>query len=123
MTPGEDSHQRRIGVLLLNLGSPDSPSTRDVRRYLREFLGDPRVIDLHPILRGLLLHCVILPFRPRRSAVAYRKIWTERGSPLLVESRGLRDAVAAQLGDAFQVELAMRYGEPSIEVALDELLA
>ena len=123
MTPPEGSRQNRVGVLLLNLGSPDSPSTRDVRRYLREFLGDPRVIDLHPVLRALLLHCVILPFRPRRSAAAYRKIWTERGSPLLVESRSLRNGVAARLGEGFQVELAMRYGAPSIELALDELLA
>jgi ferrochelatase len=109
--------------MLLNLGTPDSSSTRDVRRYLREFLGDPRVIDVHPVLRTLLLHGVILPFRPRRSAEAYRKIWTERGSPLLVESLALREAVARDLGEGFVVELAMRYGSPSIERALARLLA
>ncbi len=121
--PQEDPSRKQVGVLLLNLGSPDSPSTRDVRRYLREFLGDPRVLDMHPILRALLLHCVILPFRPRRSAAAYRKIWTEQGSPLLVESRSLRSGVAARLDAGFHVALAMRYGSPSIESALDELLA
>ena len=73
--PQQNPSRKRVAVLLLNLGSPDSPSTRDVRRYLREFLGDPRVLDMHPILRALLLHSVILPFPPRRSAAAYRKIW------------------------------------------------
>jgi ferrochelatase len=121
--PLEDPSPERVGVLLLNLGSPDSPSTRDVRSYLREFLGDPRVLDMHPILRALLLHCVILPFRPRRSAAAYRKVWTAQGSPLLVESRSLRANVAARLGAGFHVALAMRYGSPSIRSALDELLA
>jgi len=123
VTATQETLRDRVGVLLLNLGSPDSPEPRDVRRYLREFLSDPRVIDLHPILRGALLHGVILPFRPRRSAAAYRKIWTDSGSPLLVFSRRLRDGVDAQLGERFQVELAMRYGSPSIPTALDRLLA
>ena len=72
----------RTGVLLLNLGSPESTSTRDVRRYLREFLSDPRVIDLPGPLRWLLLNAAILPFRPRRSAAAYSRIWMAAGSPL-----------------------------------------
>ncbi len=121
--PQEDPSRKRVGVLLLNLGSPASPSTRNVRRYLREFLGDPRVLAMHPILRALLLHCVILPFRPWRSAAAYRKIWTEEGSPLLVESRSLRSGVATRLDAGFDVALAMRYGTPSIQSALDLLLA
>lgn len=115
--------QLRTGVLLMNLGSPDSPDTADVRRYLREFLSDPLVIDLPAPARWLLLNAVILPFRPRRSAAAYAKIWTPEGSPLLVHSRRLRDAVAEELGDDYRVELAMRYGQPTITSALERLLA
>ena len=74
----------RIGILLVNLGSPESPRTGDVRRYLREFLGDPFVLDMPAVLRQALLKLVILPFRPRRSAAAYQKIWTPEGSPLIV---------------------------------------
>jgi ferrochelatase len=109
------------GVLLVNLGTPDSPSTRDVRRYLREFLSDPRVVDLPAPARFLLLRLVILPFRPRRSAEAYRAIWTEEGSPLMVHGVALRDAVARELGDGFRVELAMRYGRPSIAEGMARL--
>jgi ferrochelatase len=110
-------------VLLVNLGTPASPAVADVRRYLREFLSDPRVIDMPAPLRWLLLHLVILPFRPRRSARAYAQIWGDDGSPLLVHSRAQCDAVAGVLGDAFQVELAMRYGEPSLRSALARLAA
>lgn len=119
---GEDRLDARTAVLLVNLGTPASPSTRDVRKYLREFLSDERVIDSHPLVRALLLNLVILPFRPRRSAAAYRMIWTEAGSPLLVESEALARDVARNLGDGFHVVLAMRYGEPSLSRALDELL-
>jgi ferrochelatase len=110
-------------VLLVNLGTPDSPSVGAVRRYLREFLSDPRVLDMHPVSRALLLHGVILRSRPRKAAAAYAKIWTETGSPLLVESEKLRDEVAGELGSPFRVELAMRYAEPSIRSALSRLLA
>jgi ferrochelatase len=113
----------RTGVLLINLGTPDSPSVRDVRRYLREFLSDPRVVDIHPIGRWLLLHLIILPFRPKRSAAAYRKIWTEQGSPLLVEGKKLTDLLEAELGESFVVRLAMRYQSPSIRAAFDGLVA
>ena len=112
----------RTGVLLLQLGTPASPSVADVRRYLREFLGDPRVLDMPRLPRWLLLNLVILPFRPRRSAEAYTSIWTPRGSPLLLHSRGLAEGVAAQLGDEFPVELGMRYGEPSVAGALERLV-
>ncbi|MEN8181714.1 MAG: ferrochelatase [Myxococcota bacterium] len=112
-----------IGVLLVNLGTPDSPGTRDVRRYLREFLSDPLVIDLPAPLRWLLLHAVILPFRPGRSARAYRAIWTEQGSPLLVHSRSFATALAKDLGGDYHVELAMRYGRPSLGPALERLQA
>jgi len=111
----------RTGVLLVNLGTPASPATRDVRRYLREFLSDPLVLDVPALPRWLILHCFILPFRPRKSAAAYRKIWTAQGSPLLVHGLQLRDGVAQALGGGYAVELAMRYGEPSIRGALMRL--
>jgi ferrochelatase len=113
----------KTGVLLVNLGTPDSPDVRDVRRYLREFLSDPRVIDIPPIPRWLLLNLVILPFRPKQSAAAYAKIWTKLGSPLRVHGDALRDAVARRLGDDFVVVLAMRYRKPPISDAIDHLAA
>jgi len=112
----------RIGVLLVNLGTPDSPSTGDVRRYLRQFLSDPRVIDIPALPRWLLVNLVIAPFRPRTSAAAYRKIWSAEGSPLLVYGRALCDAVAAALGGDHVLELGMRYGNPSIPDALARLV-
>jgi ferrochelatase len=112
-------NSQRKGLLLINLGTPDSCSEGDVRRYLAEFLSDPRVIDIAAIPRALLLNLIILPFRPARSAEAYAKIFDERGSPLLYHSQHLQKKVQAQLGDAVLVELAMRYGNPSIESALE----
>ncbi len=110
------------GLLLLNLGTPDEPTTPAVRRYLREFLSDPRVVDINAVGRALLLHLVILPFRPAKSAHAYRSIWDERrGSPLLYHSQDLATAVAGKLGPTWRVELAMRYGNPSIASALERL--
>ena len=114
---------RRRGVLLLNLGSPDAPTPRAVRRYLREFLGDPRVLDVPPLWRALVLNLGILPSRPRRAAAAYRKVWTSSGSPLLANSHALRDALQKELGEDFLVDLAMRYGVPAIGPALDRLAA
>jgi ferrochelatase len=111
------------GVLLVNLGTPEAPRPREVRRYLREFLGDPHVLDMPALARRLLLELVILPLRPRRSARAYAKIWTPEGSPLLVHGRALRDAVSAALGPDHVVELGMRYGEPSLPSALERLCA
>lgn len=107
------------GLLLINLGTPDAPEAGAVRRYLREFLSDPRVIDINPVGRFLLLNLVILPFRPARSAEAYRQIWTDRGSPLLFHSQDLVEQVRERLGAAWQVELAMRYGQPSIPAAME----
>jgi len=107
------------GVLLANLGSPEAPRTPEVRRYLREFLSDPRVLDLPALPRWLLLNLFILPFRPRRSAEAYRKIWTKHGSPLLVHGEGLRRELESRL--ATPVALGMRYGEPSISRGLRDL--
>jgi ferrochelatase len=110
------------GLLLINLGTPDEPTTPAVRRYLREFLGDPRVVDINAVGRALLLHLVILPTRPAKSAAAYRAIWDpQRGSPLLYHSLDLAAGVRTQLGSGWHVELAMRYGNPSIPSALDRL--
>lgn len=120
---------RKQGVLLVNLGTPDAPEPGPVRTYLREFLNDPRVIDINPVGRFALLELLILPTRPAKSAEAYRKVWTEDGSPLLVFSRALADKVSAALPEA-EVVLAMRYGSPSIpdglaalrEAGCDELI-
>ena len=107
-------------VLLINLGSPDSPSVPDVRRYLREFLSDPRVLDGSPIARQFVLNAFILPFRPRKSAEAYWKIWLPEGSPLIVTSK--RVQVLLQVKLDWPVELAMRYGNPSISDALQRMV-
>ena len=109
-----------IGVLLVNLGTPDAPQAPEVRRYLRQFLSDPRVLDISPVGRWMLLNLIILPLRPARSAEAYRKVWRADGSPLLVYSRALTEQVRAALPD-MQVELAMRYGNPSITAGLTAL--
>lgn len=108
------------GVLLINLGTPDAPQSGPVRTYLREFLSDPRVIDINPVGRKLLLEAVILPLRPAKSAKAYRLVWTREGSPLLVESLALAARVRETLG--IPVELGMRYGNPSIASALQKLV-
>jgi len=109
------------GLLLCNVGTPDEPTSGAVRRYLREFLSDPRVIDINPVGRWLLLNLIILPLRPKKSAEAYRKIWTERGSPLLGHGEDLVKAVGERLGPSFVVELGMRLGRPSIATALENL--
>ena len=120
--------QDRTGVLLTNLGTPDAPTTQAVRRYLAEFLSDTRVIELSPLLWQPILHGIILRFRPRKSAAAYRRIWTDNGSPLLSISKrqtGRVDAALTRdLPDAAVVTaLGMRYGTPSIASALAFLRA
>lgn len=110
------------GVLLVNLGTPDSPALSDVRRYLVEFLTDGRVIDLPWLWRQLLVRGRIVPKRYKESASNYQKIWTAEGSPLLLHSQKMQQALQNKLGDDFRVELAMRYQNPSIENAIDKLL-
>jgi ferrochelatase len=109
------------GLLLCNLGTPDAPSPGAVRRYLRQFLSDPRVLDINVLGRWILLNLLILPLRPRKSAAAYQKIWTERGSPLLWHSEDLVAAVRERLGPDWAVELGMRYQKPSLAAALEKL--
>ncbi len=114
----------RCGVLLVNIGTPDAPRTREVRKYLRQFLSDPRVLDISPIVRAFVLNLMILPFRPAKSASAYRIIWTDKGSPILVCGKEFARTIQRRLDekfpDRFVVKLAMRYGSHSIEQAMDE---
>ncbi len=110
------------GVLLVNLGTPDSPSTANVRKYLKQFLMDGRVIDVNPVLRNILVKGVIVPFRGPKSAKLYKEIWSdETGSPLMHYSILQTKALQAKLGDDYHVELAMRYQSPSITTALNKL--
>ena len=108
------------GALLINLGSPDSPDPRDVKRYLGEFLMDKRVIDTSKALRTFLVKGIILNTRPKKSAKAYKKIWWEEGSPLIVLSKRLQKSVQKKI--SIPVELAMRYGNPSIEEGIKNLV-
>jgi len=112
---------KKKGVLLVNLGTPDSPSTADVRKYLDEFLMDERVIDIPVFNRVLLVRGIIVPFRSPKTAKLYREIWDEKGSPLLYISKLQQSLLQDKLGDDYQVELAMRYQNPSIESALNKL--
>ena len=109
------------GILLVNLGTPDSPSVADVRKYLREFLMDGRVIDVNPVWRSILVKGIIAPFRGPKSAKLYQEIWSEKGSPLLYYSILQAELLQKKLGDDYQVEMAMRYQSPSIESALAKL--
>lgn len=109
------------GVLLINLGSPDSTSVADVRKYLGEFLMDPRVLDTPWPVRWCVVNLAILPKRPVESAEAYKKIWTKQGSPLVVTSLNVQHELKQRVGDAFVVELAMRYQNPGIEAAIARL--
>ena len=122
-----ESHARvksgAIGVLLVNLGTPDGPDPASVKRYLKQFLSDPRVIEIpklvwQPILRGIILNT-----RPQKSAEAYAKIWTERGSPLADITARQAEAIAGSFGENVVVDYAMRYGSPSIEQRIGEMTA
>lgn len=110
-----------MGIILINTGTPTTPSYWGVRTYLREFLSDPRVIDIPFIARFLLLHCIILPFRSWRSAKAYRQIWTSDGSPLLSNSLQFAHSLQEELGGKYVVACGMRYGQPSITQAWQKL--
>jgi ferrochelatase len=119
--PDAEREKHGTGVLLANLGTPESPDRSAVARFLREFLSDPRVVDLPRYLWLPLLNLVIIPFRAGRSAAAYREIWWPEGSPLLVLTRRLADRLASSLEGHARVEVGMRYGEPSIQAGLERL--
>ncbi|ABV37453.1 Ferrochelatase [Shewanella sediminis HAW-EB3] len=114
-----------FGVLLVNLGTPDSPSASDVKRFLKQFLSDPRVVDLNPLIWKPILNGIILNTRPAKVAKLYQAIWSDEGSPLMVVSQRQREKVASllqeQLGQAIPVELGMSYGNPSLASGLEKL--
>ena len=113
----------KVGVLLTNLGTPDAPDTRAVRRYLAEFLSDPRVIEIPKLAWKPILHGIILRTRPKKSAHAYAQVWTEEGSPLAAITARQARALQARLGDGVIVEYAMRYGNPGIAAAIERMFA
>lgn len=110
------------GILLVNLGTPDAPTYWAVRRYLKQFLLDRRVIDTSAIVRNILVRGIIAPFRSRSSAKLYQRLWTDEGSPIKTYGFKLQEGVQKDLGDDYVVELAMRYQSPSIEDALHRLI-
>ena len=112
----------RIGVLLINLGTPDAPEASAVRRYLAEFLTDPRVIEIPQWLWRPILHGVVLRLRPKKSAHAYSQVWSEEGSPLAAITRRQALALQTRLGDGLIVDFAMRYGNPGIESAIERMV-
>lgn len=112
----------RIGVLVVNLGTPDAPETGAVRRYLAEFLSDRRVIEIPPIAWQPILRGIILNTRPQKSAAAYREVWTDKGSPLAAITADQAEGLQARLGESVTVEWAMRYGEPAIPGQLEKLM-
>ena len=116
----------RVGVLLTNLGTPQAPEKKQLRVYLKEFLSDPRVVEIPRLLWWFILHGVILNIRPARSAASYRSVWTDRGSPLLFHTRDQAEALQAtlsrQFGDKVIVDFAMRYGQPSISGVVQGML-
>ena len=112
----------KIGVLLINLGTPDAPEARAVRRYLAEFLSDPRVVEIPAIAWKPILHGIVLRFRPHRSAEAYNQIWTNEGSPLAVIARRQAHALRERFAGRARVEYAMRYGSPGIAEAIERMV-
>jgi ferrochelatase len=116
----------RVGILLTNLGTPQAPERKALRAYLKEFLSDPRVVEVPRLIWWFILNGVILNIRPARSAASYRSVWTERGSPLLFHTQdqadALRETMTQQFGDRVIVEFAMRYGAPSIPDVLQDML-
>lgn len=112
----------KIGVLLINLGTPDEPSVRAVRRYLAEFLSDRRVVEIHPVAWKPILHGIILRVRPRKSAEAYNQVWTNEGSPLRVIAHRQAEALRKKL-PGISIHYAMRYGHPGIATAMENMVA
>ncbi|WP_114229126.1 MULTISPECIES: ferrochelatase [Sphingomonas] len=114
---------RKVGVLLINLGTPDAPEAPAVRRYLAEFLSDRRVVEIPPLAWKPILHGIILRTRPKKSAHAYQQVWTDEGSPLAAITRRQAEALQARWGERVMVDWAMRYGNPGIRPAVEKLFA
>ena len=121
MTDHPSIPEQKVGVLLINLGTPDAPEVRAVRRYLAEFLSDPRVIEIHPLAWKPILHGIILRTRPKRSAEAYNQVWTNEGSPLRAIAHRQAEALRARVPDV-RVHYAMRYGNPGIAAAISNMV-
>jgi len=123
----EHGQSESIGILLVNLGTPEESTSRAVRRFLKQFLSDPRVIEYPRWLWWLILNGIILRIRPSRSAAAYKKIWADKGSPLMLFSKAIAEGMQKELDtrqpDSLNVELAMNYGDPSVAAAIDRLIA
>lgn len=123
--PHDDRFNQKTGILLTNLGSPDAPTAKALRIYLREFLSDPRIVEIPRLIWLMILHGIILRVRPKRSAKLYKSIWTDNGSPLTHITRLQRDKLNTLLQQQgytnTEVVMAMRYGNPSIEAGLEEL--
>jgi ferrochelatase len=122
----DHQQQPRVGVLITNLGTPEAPQKKQLRRYLKQFLSDPRVVEVPRLLWWFILNGVILNIRPGRSAASYRTVWTDRGSPLLFHTQDQAEALQAsmnrQFGDQVIVEFAMRYGQPAMPDVLQGML-
>ena len=121
------THQQvpKIGVLMTNLGTPEAPSVKALRKYLAQFLSDPRVVEVPRLIWWCILHGIILRIRPRRSAAAYATVWTDKGSPLMVHTQeqcqALTQSLRSRFGDSLVVAFAMRYGQPSISSAIEKM--
>ena len=122
------SHQQhdKVGVLITNLGTPEAPTKKALKVYLKEFLSDPRVVEVPRLIWWMILNLVILNIRPARSAKAYQTVWSDDGSPLMVHTQNQCEALKAKLqgqyGDSLEVEFAMRYGQPSVSQVTDKML-
>ncbi len=111
----------KTAVLIVNLGTPDSPTVSDIRKYLFEFLNDPRVIDVPWLLRKILVNLIIVPFRAPKSTKIYKQLWTDKGSPLLIYGISVKEKLQTALGEEYDVELAMRYQNPGMDEVLEKL--
>mgnify|MGYP001322580142 FL=1 len=114
----ESGYQEKVGILITNLGTPDNPDAKSLRKYLKQFLSDKRVVDYNRLLWWLILNIIILNVRPRKSAKLYESIWTDKGSPLLVNMQSIVKKLQSKNKDV-HIKLGMRYGNPSIEEALN----
>lgn len=110
------------GVLLINVGTPESPEIKGIKKFLKEFLMDPRVIDIPYIQRWIILNLLILPRRPAKVAIKYKRIWKKEGSPLMLYSNRIKQLLNEELGEKYVVDIAMRYGTPSIETSINYLM-